>query len=87
MLTAAEDGRLRWLFPEGAAVDHRQDLPRAYRPNGSIYVIPVTVLRAQRTFYPRATAPYVMPREASVNIDAEMDFTLAEWLLAKPSAR
>jgi len=87
MLTAATDGRLHWLFPEGAAVDHRQDLPRAYRPNGSIYVIPVTVLRAQRTFYPRATAPYVMPREASVNIDSEMDFTLAEWLLAKPSAR
>jgi CMP-N-acetylneuraminic acid synthetase len=81
MLTA-EGGRLRWLFPEGATVDHRQDLPRAYRPNGSIYAIHVPVLRAQRTFYPRATAPYVMPREASVNIDTETDFALAEVLLA-----
>ena len=81
MLTVA-DNRLRWLFPEGATVDHRQDLPRAYRPNGSIYAIHVPVLRAQRTFYPRATAPYVMPREVSVNIDSEMDFTLAELRLA-----
>jgi N-acylneuraminate cytidylyltransferase/CMP-N,N'-diacetyllegionaminic acid synthase len=82
MLTAAE-GRLRWLFPEGAAVDHRQDLPQAYRPNGSIYAIHVPALREQRTFYPRATAPYVMPRDASVNIDSEIDFALAELLLAR----
>ncbi len=82
MLTAVDD-RLRWLFPEGATVDHRQDLPRVYRPNGSIYAIHVPVLREQRTFYPEATAPYVMPREVSVNIDSEMDFTLAELLRAR----
>ena len=82
-MLAAEAGRLRWLFPEGAAVDHRQDLPRAYRPNGSIYAVRTEVLRAQRTFYPRATAPYAMPREASVNIDTEMDFRMAELLLAR----
>jgi CMP-N-acetylneuraminic acid synthetase len=82
-MLAAEAGRLRWLFPEGAAVDHRQDLPRAYRPNGSIYAVRTEVLREQRTFYPRATAPYVMPREASVNIDSELDFRLAELLLAR----
>ena len=82
MLTV-KDGRLRWLFPEGATVDHRQDLPAAYRPNGSIFAIHVAALRAQRTFYPAATAPYVMPREASVNIDAALDFALAELLLAR----
>jgi N-acylneuraminate cytidylyltransferase len=80
-MLAEENRRLRWLFPEGAAVDHRQDLPRAYRPNGSIYAIHVPALRAQRTFYPRATAPYVMPREASVNIDTDLDFLLATHLL------
>lgn len=83
---AAEDGRLRWLFPDGATVDHRQDLPRAYRPNGSIYAIRVSALRGRRTFYPGATAPYVMPRDASVNIDSELDFTLAELLLARRGA-
>ena len=85
MLTVS-GGRLSWLFPEGGAVDRRQDLPRAYRPNGSIYAIRVEALRAQRTFYPRATAPYLMPREVSVNIDSEMDFTLAELLRARSGA-
>jgi CMP-N,N'-diacetyllegionaminic acid synthase len=80
-MLSVENRRLSWLFPEGAAIDHRQDLPRAYRPNGSIYAIHVSVLRAQRTFYPRATAPYVMPREASVNIDSELDFLMATHLL------
>jgi len=77
-----EAGRLRWLFPEGARADHRQELPPAYRPNGSIYAIRVGALREQRTFYPRETAPYVMPREASVNVDTRLDLELAERLLA-----
>jgi CMP-N,N'-diacetyllegionaminic acid synthase len=82
MLTE-KHGRLTWLFPEGGRVDRRQDLPTAFRPNGSIYAVRATALREQRTFYPRATAPYVMLREESVNIDAPMDFTLAELLLAR----
>jgi CMP-N,N'-diacetyllegionaminic acid synthase len=82
MLTA-ENGRLTWLFPEGGRVDRRQDLPTAFRPNGSIYALRVTALREQRTFYPRATAPYVMAREESVNIDTALDFRLAEMLLAQ----
>jgi len=85
MLTVS-DGRLAWLFPEGGQVDRRQDLPRAYRPNGSIYAVRVEALRAQRTFYPRATAPYLMPRELSVNIDSEIDFRLAELLRARSGA-
>lgn len=84
-MLANDNGRLRWLFPEGARVDHRQDLPRAYRPNGSIYAVRVPVLRTQRTFYPGATAPYVMERNASVNIDSELDFLLAERLLTRRS--
>jgi CMP-N,N'-diacetyllegionaminic acid synthase len=83
MLTE-EHGRLAWLFPEGGRVDRRQDLPTAFRPNGSIYAVRTAALREQRTFYPRVTAPYVMPREESVNIDTAMDFKLAEMLLAQP---
>lgn len=84
MLTVTER-RLAWLFPEGGTVDRRQDLPAAFRPNGAIYAIRTAALRAQRTFYPRVTAPYVMPREESVNIDSALDFRLAELLLdARP---
>lgn len=82
MLTV-EAGRLVWLFPNGGKVDRRQDLPAAFRPNGSIYAVRTAALRDQRTFYPRATAPYVMPREESVNIDSALDFRMAELLLAR----
>lgn len=81
-MLAIEKDRVRWLFPDGANADHRQQLPNAYRPNGSIYAIRVVVLREQRTFYPAVTAPYVMPRECSVNVDTADDLRLAEWLLA-----
>jgi CMP-N-acetylneuraminic acid synthetase len=73
--------RLSWLFPEGARADHRQQLPPAYRPNGSIYVIRTAVLETRRTFYPAATAAYVMAREDSINVDAELDLVMAEALM------
>jgi CMP-N-acetylneuraminic acid synthetase len=41
----------------------------------------VTALRAERTFYPRETAPFVMAREDSVNIDATLDLRLAELFM------
>lgn len=41
----------------------------------------VPVLRAQRTFYPAASAPYDMPPSASGNIDSELDFEFAPHLL------
>jgi CMP-N,N'-diacetyllegionaminic acid synthase len=84
MLTLSE-GRLSWLFPEGGKIHRRQDLPPVYRPNGSIYAVRVPALREQRTFYPRSTGAYVMPRESSVNIDSEMELRLAEVLLARRS--
>jgi CMP-N-acetylneuraminic acid synthetase len=83
MLTIEGD-RLRWILPEGARADHRQQLPPAYRPNGSIYAVRTRALREQRTFYPRATGAYVMPREASVNVDSALDLRLAELLLSRP---
>jgi CMP-N-acetylneuraminic acid synthetase len=80
-MLAIRADRLSWHFPEGAKADHRQELPPAYRPNGSIYAIRVPVLRARRTFYPAQTAPYLMPREASVNVDSALDLAVAETLI------
>jgi CMP-N,N'-diacetyllegionaminic acid synthase len=82
-MLAIEQGRVRWLFPEGPRADHRQQLPPAYRPNGSIYAVRTPTLRAERTFYPPATTAYLMPREASVNVDSAVDFRLAELLLSR----
>ena len=75
---AVPRGRPRWTT---ARIFRRPTAPTAPSTPSA-----APVLRAQRTFYPRATAPYVMPREASVNIDSELDFALAELLLARRAA-
>lgn len=59
----------------------RQDLPTYYSPNGAIYIITPESLRKNKTFIPKKTIPYVMPKERSVDLDTPFDFKLAEFLL------
>ena len=61
----------------------RQELPNYYCPNGAIYIITPKSLRKNKTFYPKKTIPYIMPKERSVDLDTEFDFKLAEFLLKK----
>ncbi|MCI4665989.1 MAG: acylneuraminate cytidylyltransferase family protein [Neomegalonema sp.] len=59
----------------------RQSLPRAYRPNGAIYINDVARFIAEERFFTEPSAPYVMSSDASVDIDAALDLTIAEALL------
>lgn len=59
----------------------RQDLPTYYSPNGAIYITTPKSLRENRTFIPKKTIPYVMPKERSIDLDGPFDFKLAEFLL------
>lgn len=59
----------------------RQELPTYYSPNGAIYITTPESLRKTRTFYPKKTIPYIMPKERSVDLDTPFDFKLAEFLL------
>jgi CMP-N,N'-diacetyllegionaminic acid synthase len=74
-------GRLQLFLPGSAPDTPRQLLPPVYKPTGAVYVIRTAALRQERTFHPANTLPHIM--EASVNIDAEMDFILLEALLEK----
>jgi N-acylneuraminate cytidylyltransferase/CMP-N,N'-diacetyllegionaminic acid synthase len=61
----------------------RQDSPRCFDMNASIYVWNVASFLADpRVFYPD-TRLFEMPEERSVDIDSEIDFTLVELLLRK----
>jgi CMP-N,N'-diacetyllegionaminic acid synthase len=60
---------------------NRQDLEPVYHRNGSLYAILVDALRKEMTFFPPNSRPYVMPRERSLNIDEELDFEWAEFLM------
>jgi CMP-N,N'-diacetyllegionaminic acid synthase len=65
-----------------------QDLPKAYAPNGALYLIDPRELRAQRSFCNDATVPLIIDEPAeSVDIDTEWDWALAEALLAMGGTR
>lgn len=64
----------------------RQDMVPCYRQNGAVYVLGVGDFLAQRRFYLRPCAGYVMPQEASIDIDSELDLQMAELLLGRRAA-
>ena len=47
----------------------RQELPRALKPNGAIYVVRAVRFLANPTFLPPCTVPFEMSRERSIDID------------------
>lgn len=62
-------------------VVRRQDSPKCFDMNGSIYVFcRDKFMRDQKLFFPD-TKLYEMPEDRSVDIDTEFDFLLADYLL------
>ena len=65
------------------AVLRRQDAPRCFDMNGSIYVWRrASLLEDQVVFLP-STILYEMPAERSIDVDSEFDFRIVEWLMAQ----
>ncbi|GEK84938.1 acylneuraminate cytidylyltransferase family protein [Microbacterium aerolatum] len=63
------------------AVLRRQDAPRCFDMNGSIYVWRRdSLLEGQVVFFP-STILYEMPAERSTDVDSEFDFRIVEWLM------
>lgn len=69
-LLDSEDNKLR-----------RQDLPNIYALNGAVYVVQCQSFIENRNFLTGQTLAYVMPKERSMDIDTELDFHLANFLL------
>lgn len=61
----------------------RQILPKVYMVNGAIYGTKRDVFVEKETFQGNYCLGYIMPKERSVNIDDEIDFIVAEYLLKK----
>ena len=69
-------------FFHGKTEKRSQELPKKYRINGAIYLVNVSKLLAHKTFFlPKNIIAYIMEREASIDIDSQFDFQLAEYLI------
>lgn len=83
MSSIGPDQRLAPLFPEHIASPRRQALPKAYSPNGAIYVFDLGWFLEKRLFMCPESVAYVMPSERSVDVDASLDLALADLLLRR----
>ncbi len=58
-----------------------QDLPVYYRLNGAVYIAKAERIKKEKQFLDLdSTVPFIMPQEASVDIDTAADFFLAEYM-------
>ena len=74
------------LFPEGHRYVRRQDAPAVYQPSGAVYVTRYATLMERGHILGEDNRGVVQGFEASVNIDTEWDFLLAELLLREGRA-
>ena len=59
----------------------RQELPVYYRLNGALYIVRTQCLTEPMDWYGDKSFAYIMPRERSIDIDSELDFKMAEFML------
>jgi CMP-N-acetylneuraminic acid synthetase len=76
-----EHGQLRLSTGERAPVGRRQDLPRAWHREGSVYVTRRDVLMDGNSLYGDRLVGYELTGMACVNIDGPEDWERAEALL------
>lgn len=64
-------------------VVRRQDAPKSYDMNASIYIWKRDVILYETSLFLEKTGLYVMPEERSIDIDTELDFEFVEFLMRK----
>jgi len=76
------DGVLEDYFPEFSSNKNRQEIEKAYMPNGALFIFNYSRLKEGYGYCFEKTYPYIMPLERSIDIDTQFDFDLAEFLLS-----
>jgi len=70
-----------------APIVRRQDSPRCFDMNASIYVWIRAVLFESPTLFNADTRLFVMPEDRSIDIDSELDFEMVELIMNKRIAK
>jgi CMP-N,N'-diacetyllegionaminic acid synthase len=81
-LRANAGGMLRPIASWDQYMARRQDLPATYL-DGALYAIHTDAFLAHKRFLTKRTRFFVMPRDRAIDIDTEIDFLFAEFLLTR----
>lgn len=80
------EGYLDHFLPDGSRYTRRQDVPQAYKRDGTIYLTRAAVILEQRSFYGKRCVPMVIDPKGSLNIDGPDEWAEAELRLGVSSA-
>lgn len=73
---------VNFLKPEVINMN-RQDIPTYYRINGALYIVKVDYLMKTSEIYANNGFATIMSKENSIDIDDQLDFTIAKVLLSE----
>ena len=78
------DGRVKLVKDnENDNPIRRQDAPKVYDMNASIYFYQRNALLTCKTLITDKTSLYVMPEDRSIDIDSELDFEFVDFIMGK----
>ncbi|MBF4521107.1 acylneuraminate cytidylyltransferase family protein [Acinetobacter towneri] len=87
MNTLTNDHSLKNFLSPEIINSRSQDLPQYYRLNGAIYICKTKKILREKTFFISENIyAYVMEKESSIDIDTEIDFKWASFLLSGDSS-
>jgi CMP-N,N'-diacetyllegionaminic acid synthase len=81
VMKITEEGYLDYAMPDGAQYTRRQDVPPAYRREGTLFVTRADVVLKQRSFYGKRCRPFMLDPAESLNIDTPEEWADAEAAL------
>jgi len=69
------------------AIVRRQDAPKSYDMNASIYIWKRDIILNETSLFFENTGLYLMPEERSIDIDTELDYKFVEFLMREANAK
>ena len=69
------------------SIVRRQDTPKSYDMNASIYIWKRNVILNENSLFLENTGLYVMPEERSIDIDTELDYKFVEFLMKEKNVK
>ena len=79
--TLPRDRNMRGFIRPEVLGRPRQELEEYYRINGALYILRTNILNNIQNLYEEGCFAYIMDSKASIDIDTDFDFLLAELLL------
>lgn len=70
-------------FIDSESMRQRQAVEKFYRLNGAIYIVDIKRFREDRFLYQKGSYAFIMDQNRSVDIDTEIDFKMAEFLMSE----